>query len=221
MACPKPFINLVHRIARLKFAYKYQHWVDEWLSVLFTDEKTIQCYSNGRCLVKRRANERYEPNNLATKEVQTSTKINLFGGISFNSINQICPASTKLTGDGCLKIIRDSFESALIRDALKFQCDNARIHNKAKSYLKEKRISVLNYPPKSPDLNPIEHIWGRLQILVNEKLQRIVVSNEKELLQLVQTCWDSIPRQHIENTIKTMPVRLKEVIERKGLQTRF
>jgi hypothetical protein len=42
--------------------------------------------------------------------------------------------------------------------------DNASIFTAriVKDWLKEQGIEVLNWPPYSPDLNPIEHAWKRL-----------------------------------------------------------
>lgn len=48
--------------------------------------------------------------------------------------------------------------------------DNARIHTAriVQDWLHEQEFEVLEWPPYSPDLNPIEHVWARLKELVNE-----------------------------------------------------
>jgi transposase len=46
--------------------------------------------------------------------------------------------------------------------------DNAFIHNAhaVKKWLQEHAIPLVDWPPYSPDLNPIKHIWHHLKKLV-------------------------------------------------------
>lgn len=77
VACSKPFLSMQNQIKRLKFAIKYKNWTSlEWMQVFSLHEKTIQTYANGKVQVKRKINERYDPDQITTTE-QQNTKIKL------------------------------------------------------------------------------------------------------------------------------------------------
>ena len=56
--------------------------------------------------------------------------------------------------------------------------DNHPVHkslNNLKFY-KEKGIKVIDFPPYSPDLNPIENIWGKIKKkIMKKKYQTLTV----------------------------------------------
>lgn len=221
VACEKPFLTLLNQIKRLKFALKYKHLTaKEWRQVSFLDEKTIQTYANGRVLVKRRMNERYDSDKIVVRETQNSTnKVNLVGVVSHSGLNKIYSVSTKLTGKEFEQLIKMKIKN-VVRGTLLM--DNASIHNKGVKHLLESDINVLiDFPPKSPDINIIENVWALLQRIMNRKLRNLVVSTKQNLLTLIDESWKEIPVNFINNCIMSMPNRLKKVIEMKGKATRY
>lgn len=219
-ACKKNFISMQNQIARLKFALKFRHWTDEWLNVVFMDEKTVQTYANGKVLVKRRVNERYKYENLSLDEKQnTRNKANIFGFVSFEGPNKMHSVSTNFNGVQFERIMRKSVthfkENSIIL------MDNAKIHNKGKQYLRDSEVTVLDFPAKSNDLNIIENIWAEIQKKLNRKLRNITVSSKDQLLKLVAESWGEVPTDFIKNCILSMPKRMEEVIRVAGKPTRF
>ena len=70
------------------------------------------------------------------------------------------------------------------------QFDNDPKHKSilAQEYLKKHKIVTLEWYPYSPDLNPIENIWG---IMVG-KLRKNNISTQSELIELVNQQWEKI-----------------------------
>ena len=77
-----------------------------------------------------------------------------------------------------------------------FQQDNARPHKArvAMAYLGQNTINVLPCPSKSPDLNPIEHLWDQLNKCVRQ--QQPPPQTLDQLHQMLQQQWRTIPRNN-------------------------
>lgn len=196
-----------------------------WKKVLFSDEKTIQGYPDGISFVHRLKNERYLLKNIVQRETQSRVKVNLFGVISYNGPNDIYFVSNNFTSIQHLDLLYDSgIIETIFRRKLIYQQDNAKIHNSFKRFaqrinespLMENKITLLNHPAKSPDLNPIENVWAELQRRVNIEMRFKTVSSVPELKELVLKCWREIPQEFIRNQILSMPKRVKEVFDNYG-----
>ncbi|CAJ0967019.1 unnamed protein product [Ranitomeya imitator] len=85
-----------------------------------------------------------------------------------------------------------------------------------KGYLTKKEsdgvLRQMTWPPQSPDLNPIEMVWGELDRRVKAKGP----TSAKHLWELLQDCWKTIPGDYLLKLIKRMPRVCKAVIKAKG-----
>ncbi|KAG2193943.1 hypothetical protein INT47_003513 [Mucor saturninus] len=94
--------------------------------------------------------------------------------------------------------------------------DNAPIHTAkvAREWKDNHQIVRLNWPPQSPDLNPIENLW---MILKRAKERRFeYVRNIESLKVLVESEWNLMSIEKINKLIDSMPKRMKDVIRSKG-----
>ncbi len=94
-----------------------------------------------------------------------------------------------------------------------FQQDLAPAHTAkgTKSWFNDHGVTVLDWPANSPDLNPIENLWG----IVKRKMRDTRPNNADDLKTTVKETWASIPPQQCHKLITSMPRRIEAVIKAK------
>lgn len=105
-----------------------------------------------------------------------------------------------------------------------FQQDNDPTHKAAKTLIvhwaKQHRYKVVfldDWPPNSPDLNPIENVWAYVQARVDQRgcktFDDFKAAVKEELM--------SVPKQMLANLVNSMKSRLELVIKRGGDRTGY
>ena len=110
----------------------------------------------------------------------------------------------------------------------RFQQDNARFmtFGGTPEWLQIHGIEYIDWPPHSPDLNPIEHVWKALKaklIQIFPELQELK-NNEASIARLkccLKTAWEEIPQELIQKLIDSLPRRLTAVIRARGYYTKY
>ena len=102
-----------------------------------------------------------------------------------------------------------------------FMQDGASIHRakRTKEWLKERKIPILEWPANSPDLNPIENLWGILVRAVYSNGRQF--STKEELKQEILKQWDLISGETLVNLVNSMPTRIIDVIQCNGKNTKY
>jgi transposase len=86
-------------------------------------------------------------------------------------------------------------------------------------FLQDRNVSVLPWPTKSPDLNPIEHFWDLLDRRVRAKV--IPPRNVLELAGALLEEWGNISQQELANLVQSMRRRCTAVLNATGGHTRY
>jgi hypothetical protein len=80
-------------------------------------------------------------------------------------------------------------------------------------------MEILPHPAQSPDLNPIEHVWMKLKVRINEREE--VPKNVEQLWEALQEEWAKIDMEFINNLVHSMPDRVHAVYSAKGGPTKY
>ncbi|KJZ68654.1 hypothetical protein HIM_04760 [Hirsutella minnesotensis 3608] len=110
----------------------------------------------------------------------------------------------------------------------RFQQDNARIHNfgGTPQFLQLHGVEYIDWPPHSPDLNPIEHVWRLLKDKLAELCPHLaeLKKNQASIEELeahLRSAWEAIPQDRIDSLLSSLPRRLAAVRKARGWYTRY
>lgn len=215
----KPKLTDQHKKNRLVFARNHMTWSDEWLSVIFSDEKKfnldgpdgLKCYWHDIRADKR----------IFSKRNFGGGTVMVWGAFSFNGVLPIVKITPSMNSSDYIKVIGENLIPNSIDYAgsdFIFQQDNARIHvsKESKKFFADNSVKLLPWPACSPDLNPIENLWG--------VIARRVYANQRQFNKVddlwgeIQKIWYDLEPELLQNLISSMKNRIFDVIRLNGGQ---
>ncbi len=104
-----------------------------------------------------------------------------------------------------------------------FQQDNAPCHKAqiiSDWFLEhDNEFTLLKWPPQSPDLNPIEHLWD---VVEREfRIMDVKLTNLQQLRDAIMSIWTKISEECLQHLVESMPQRIKSVLKAKGGPTLY
>ncbi|KAI3374718.1 hypothetical protein L3Q82_021018, partial [Scortum barcoo] len=99
--------------------------------------------------------------------------------------------------------------------------DNARPHvaGVCQQFLQDEGTDAMDWPARSPDLNPIEHIWDIMSRSIHQR--HVAPQTVQELADALVQVWEEIPQETIHHLIRSMPRHCREVIQARGGHTHY
>jgi len=230
----RPFLTEEH--ARLRLAFARVNLERDWTNVVFSDECSIEQGKDKRrewCF--RTPAEKWNKECVQTFSKSKGICIMVWGAIKAGERSELILMQRD---EGAR---RRGYTSSSYCEALElgllpmwsddyvYMQDNAPIHKSAytREWFEKTDIELLlNWPPYSPDLNPIEHLWFHLKHAVydlNPQFESIQGDDNirAELQRLLPLAWRSIRDDIVDNVVSSMRERLQAVIDAKGWHTRY
>ncbi|KAG8175207.1 hypothetical protein JTE90_022630 [Oedothorax gibbosus] len=231
----KPFITEFHRQKRFAYALNYLHWsCEEWKRVVFSDEKVFRSSSRGALRVYRpKDSNRYDDAYVVNPNTGTSARFTICVWMAFGGdgrIKQLHRIEQKtLNSDYYTTRVLPSIETLLAEDdsppkRLLFQQDLSSIHTSHKTthWLQEHNIRVMqDWPPKGPDMNPVENVWAELVRRIELKRRETGVRNKDQLWEDVLQVFNNLPDSYFATLIQSMVRRVGTVYRKRGGWTKY
>ncbi|UYV73134.1 hypothetical protein LAZ67_10001919 [Cordylochernes scorpioides] len=151
-----------NRHQRLEWCRARSTWMTEWHRVVFSDESRFCLSSDSRRVrVWRRRGERSNPAAIVERPTVRQRGIMVWGAIAYDSRSPLLRIQGTMTAqryvDDVLRPVTLPYLQG-VPNAL-YQQDNARPHTALISQQALQDVQMLPWPPYSPDLSPIEHVW--------------------------------------------------------------
>ncbi|UYV83195.1 hypothetical protein LAZ67_23000141 [Cordylochernes scorpioides] len=203
-----------NRRQRLEWCRARSTWMTEWHRVVFSDESRFCLSSDSRRVgVWRRRGERSNP--AAIVERPTMRQRGIMDVESYDSRSPLLRIQGTMTAqryvDDVLRPVTLPYLQG-VPNAL-YQQDNARPHTARISQQALQDVQMLPWPPSSPDLSPIEHVWD----IIGRRLHALPQPrSEDELWQMVEREWRAIPQDAIRTLIDSLPRRVAACIAVRG-----
>lgn len=222
-----PELTSAHRRARLAFAREHLNWtLDQWKAVLFSDESRISLRGpDGRQRVYRRCGERFAECAVVETVGYEGGSIMVWGGICYDARTELVVFDRGSVN--AHKYVTEVLEphvmpfGPFIGDNFVLMHDNARAHTAriVTNYLDAVNIQRLPWPARSPDLNPIEHVWDNLKRRIRSRTPAPTTISELKTAAVEE--WGNIPQSDIQDILEGISNRLQEVIRAKGGNTHY
>lgn len=215
-----------HKAKRVIFAKQHLQWGrDMWEKVIWSDEKRFTL--DGPDGWVRYWHDRGRPRRQFQRRQQGGGGVMVWAAFSGAGLFTLAFVETRMNSS----VYCDTLETHLVPFAFynygiggegyHFMQDNAACHrsHETMSWLSAMGIPLLSWPALSPDLNPIENLWGWMVRRIYLDARQF--SNVAELKKCIINTWNSIEVSLLQNLIDSMHERMCTVVANKVACTKW
>jgi transposase len=239
LAKSRPKLKAVHIAKRLRWATAHRDWTaEDFERVIWSDECSVEKSRDPRQQwVFREPGEQWLADCIHPKEKDKGISLMVWGCFWGKRKGPLVPITQNINKTRYVRLLRRHLFPVIhqmisfgmqLEDIL-FQQDNAPVHKaySVMEWFERNSIELVEHPPYSPDLNPIEHVWVELKKRLHQQYPRIgdtpggKEAVKRRLAQVLPLVWETIPEEFFEKLWKSMPDRVAAVLEARGGYTKY
>jgi len=198
-----------------------------WKRIIYSDESKFNLVgSDGKQYCRRRVGEEYLDRNVWKTVKHGGGSLMVWGCITWNGTGRLHRIQGIMKADQFCRILDESllgtiFDHDMDCSSVIFQQDNDPKHTSklGKAWLRDHQIRTLPWPPSSPDMNIIEHVWDYVDHQVRHR--KVFPRNLDELWTALQEEWANVDLQYIRRLYKSIPRRVAALHRVKGGYTKY
>ncbi len=219
-------LSAKNRKQRLQFAQAHQNWrIEYWKNVAWSDEsRFLLQHSDGRVRIWCEEHESMDPSCLVSTVQTASGGLMVWGIFSWHTLGPLVPIEHHLNATAYLSIVADLVHPFMTTvysssDGY-FQQDNAPCHKAqiiSDWFLEhDNAFTLLKWPPQSPDLSLIEHLWDVVEREIC--IMDVQPTNLQQLHDAIMSIWTNISEECFNTLLDLCHEELRQFWRQKRVQ---
>ena len=195
-----------------------------WETVIWSDETTVRQRPQGKELIIRVHSSNIEALEEINPQIHSGGfSVMFWGCFSKLGLGPLVALEGTMNSQNYLELIKDTLlpEINAAGRPMVFMQDNAPCH-KAKlimDFFAQENIETLNWPPQSPDMNPIENLWAIIKARRKKKFG--VPTSKNDLIEQIFDIWNDIDVGLVHTLTDSANKRVQAVLKANGKVTKY
>ena len=221
-----PRLTIDHRRRRRQWARRHRERdLRHWRHGVFTDESRFKLHcTEGWIRVRRREGERHIDVCVQHTDGNVGPSIMVWGGFHFGGKSELIIVDGNMNQQVYRRVLQQNllpWARGTFQNNFVLVQDNAPPH-KARAtmtFLENQDVEVMDWLAKSPDMNPIEHLWDQMAVYIRDMDNPPTTLHQ--LLDALLAAWDALRPERLRSLVRSMLRRARALLAAHGGHTRY